>query len=407
MTALIRHVAPIIAAATAFAQPPVGPDQRPETISPDELNRAIGGPTLVTLSFDNARPEEVARALVSQAGIALDGYASTDLLKKMPPISFSAADQAFTATLAALARQLDVSFTLKTPGGFDKPPSGMTLQLQKSEDPQMKMAGPMVTRGPFVIIGTALERRKLTALPQASHGQIAPVAREEATLDFVVLGDPKLRQHGVHGAPTFPSGSAWRIRPAENEPPWDARARNQGPPFLEWRYRATCELTTAATQTPPFAATASEILVATKAEPWEIEDPLKATGAFKEVRIGQGTRRYEVKQIGPAARGRQQAYDVVLAISGIGIDKGRWSGWPTLPAGVVVDSFRLLDSNGTDYAPVSWEMKGGTFTATFDNSRGRGAGKVAEGTLTKAVWTLPTELRTVEIPVDLPSLPLP
>lgn len=410
MRAALRRLAILFAAATAVAQPPVAPDSKPETISPEALSEAIGGPSRVSLSFDNARPEEIVRALVAPVGIALDGYASTDLLKKMPPTSISISDQPFTVALTMLAKQLGVSFTLKHPTGFDAPASGMTLQLQKSTDPQMQMAGPILTRGPFVVIATALERRKTVALEENGGGENQPITREEATLEFVVLADPKLRQHGAYGAPKFADAGPWRIRPAENEAPWDARARNQGPPFLEWRYKATCELAADAQQTPPLTTTATGLLVTTKTEQWEIEDPLAANGIAKEVPLEGGKRRYEITEIRAAAaagRGRQQAYDVVLNISGVGIDKGRWSGWPALPADVVIDSFRLVDGDGADYTPLSWEMKGGTLNARFDNSKGRRAAKPASGPPAKAIWKLPVQIRAAEIPVEFPSLALP
>ncbi len=407
----MRGLAVAFVTASAFAQPPVGPDPRPDPISPEALNDAIGGPSLVTLRFNDARPEEVVRALVQQVGIALDSYASTDLLKKMPPMSVSVVEQPFTVALATVTAQLGVWFTLKNPTGFDNPPSGMTLQLQKNEDPQMQMAGPMLQRGPFLVIATAVERKRTAAVIDRRAGDQRRVSKDEATVDFVILGDPKLRQHFAYGAPKFGETAGWKIRSAETESPWDARVRNQGLPFLEWRYRATCELSGDLREsTPPLQATASDLLVATAIEKWVIEDAVEARGLARELPLAKGSRRYEVKEIAAAAaRGGagQHAYDVRLVLSGSGIDKGTWSGWPPLPAGTVLDSFRLLDADGRDYAPLSWEMKGGAFTAQFSNSRARGGGQPATGKATRAEWTLTKELRMVEIPIEFPALPLP
>ena len=55
----------------SVAQPPYGP---PETIAADDLDRAIGGPTLVTLKFTEARPEFVFASLAKQAGVHLHAY---------------------------------------------------------------------------------------------------------------------------------------------------------------------------------------------------------------------------------------------------------------------------------------------------------------------------------------------
>ena len=402
------HLAFGMAAAGVYAQPPTAPDPRPEMISPEALNEAIGGPSIVSLSFEKAPPEEIVRALVQQVGVALDSYASTDLLKTMPPVNVSLKDQPFIVALANFAAQLGLSFTLKNPTGFDKPPAGMTLQLQKTADPHQQLTGPISTHGPFVVIATAIERKRAVALASARAAEQAPITREEATLDFVVFADPKLRERGMFGTPHFTDGGGWRIRAAENEAPWDARARQQGPPFLEWRYRATCELPSGAQQAPPLKATGSGVVIATKSEQWEIEDPTGAKNLVKETQLGSGSRRYEINAITSApARPGQHSYDVVLTISGVGVDKGRWSGWPSLPASVVVDSFRLLDAEGRDYAPITWDIKGGTFTARFDNTKARRASKPASGPATNARWTIPTELRTAEIPVELPSQTLP
>lgn len=406
---LVKLSAFSVALTAAVAQPPVGPDPKPEKISPDELLAVIGGPTVVRLSFENARPEEVVRALVQPAGIVLDGYASTDLLKKMPPISVAIADQPFFVALKNVATQLGVSFTLKNPTGFDKPPSGMTLQLQKSEDPQTQISGPMITRGPFVIVATAIERKRSIALELTSAPDRKAPAREEVTVDFAVFADPKVRTRGLQGRPKFADVAPWRIRSAETEAPWDARERNQGPPHLEWRYRATCELPAGAQQAR-LQTTGSELLVTTKSEPWEIEDVSKAAGTSREVPVAGGTRRYQIEEIaltGGAATSRQSSYNVRLTLSGIGIDKGRWSDWPPIAASAVVDAFRLLDANGRDYAPVSWELKGSAFTATYSNAKGRNGGQPAVAHAAKAIWAVPAEIRSVEMPIEFAALPLP
>ena len=393
------------------AQPPVGPDPLPPEISPEQLSDLAGGPTLVTLKHDNARPERLFEALAEQAGILLDPYDSTTLLKKLPPLSIAIEAQPFLVALQTLASRVGVAFTLKNPTGFAAPPSGMMLQLQQSDDPQMHMSGPAIVRGPFVVIATALERTRSVALVGDAPENSPPAARDEAILDFVVFADPKLRVMGVQGAPIFISEGEWQIRSADEEGVWGVRSRQQGQPFLEWRFRARCKLPPDARRTPPFAARATKLLVTTNSAEWVIPDVSAAKDASKEVPLAGGQRRYMVNAVTASGNTRnrpgQETYAVNLSVTGIGVTKGRWSGWPPLTAADIVGSFRLVDSAKHDYRPQGYELKNETFTGTFSNDRGRASGPRATGPAEEAIWKLPTEIRMVSMPVDFAALPLP
>lgn len=93
----------IFGASAAIAQPPVGPDPRPKVISPDDLSKAIGGPTLVTVKGTEARPEKLFASLAEQAGLHLDQYLSMDLLKKKPAISANINAEPVMSALKKLA----------------------------------------------------------------------------------------------------------------------------------------------------------------------------------------------------------------------------------------------------------------------------------------------------------------
>jgi hypothetical protein len=134
----------LMAMHVVLAQPPVGPDPQPKTISTEEFNKMIGGPSLVTMDFKDARPEKVYAALAEQAGMVLDEYLFTDLLKTLPPMTVSIKGQPILVALGKLAAQQGLHFTFRHHAR--SPACSVALQLRKINDPQMEMDGPMLER---------------------------------------------------------------------------------------------------------------------------------------------------------------------------------------------------------------------------------------------------------------------
>src|ERR1035438_1164803 len=89
----------LLATHVVMAQPSYRPDPTPKAISTEEFNKAIGGPTLVTMDFKDARPEQVYEALAQQVGMLLYTDESISLLKALPPMTVSIKNQPFLATL--------------------------------------------------------------------------------------------------------------------------------------------------------------------------------------------------------------------------------------------------------------------------------------------------------------------
>jgi hypothetical protein len=413
-----------VAAGSTSAQPPVAPDPRPAVISPSDLDKAIGGPTLVTLQFKDAPPEKVFGSLAEQAGVYFNAYtSSTDGLKKLvPPMTVAVERQPFLSTLQTLAARYGLRFALKT-SFIAESATGLTLALERSEDPQMQMSGPVLARGPFVVIATSIQRARTVALTaDPAKAKPAPAARGDLYVDFVVLADPKLRERLI-GAPVFwdafpvndREANRWTFRSVDSgseQGVWGERFRNMGRPPLEWRYTAHRTLpTNGDVRFPPLKATATQMLVTTKSVTWEVQDILSAKNTAKEVSLTEGSRRYIVHEVKKAPDKyfprRGFMYEVRLSLSGVGITKGRWSGWPALTSKNVVDTLRLVDAEGRDFAPYRYELKDETFTCAFSSGAARGVGKVALGQPATLLWQLPTEIRTIVIPMEFSDLPMP
>lgn len=398
-----------------MAQPPTGPDPDPRIISPEELSKALSGPTLVTLHFKDARPEQVFQALTEQAGVHLNAYQTTDLLKKLPPLTVSIERQPFAAALHTLASRCGLSFNTTTSREFEKSASGLTLTLKQSPDPQEQMSGPMRVQGPFVVIATSIQSRRTTALVSDRAVEASPTtSRNDLFVDFVILGDPKLRTHGLDGAPIFQASNAalWDIRSVDSEGLWNARANSQGVTPLEWRFTAHLKApTVAGQQSIGLQATSTELLVTTKSETWEVPDILSVKDLARTIDLTEGKRRYIIHSVQPEENndlsGRGERYAVRLTLSGVGISKGVWSGWPAPSLSNLIGALRLVDDEGRDFAPYRYELKANEFSGSFWNGRARRLGKQAVGKPAKLLWRLPTEIRTVEIPIEFTELPLP
>lgn len=410
----------MLATGTAvLAQPPMAPDQRPKAISPDDLDRAIGGPTLVTLNHQQARPELVFHDLAKQAGVLLDPYESTALLKKLPSLSISVEKKPVLLVLHTLASQLELSFTLKSSLRFEQSPTWLVLQLKRGNEPQTRMSGPLLSRGPFVVIATSIQRTRTIALT-GDPKQTTSAAQDGLSVDFVILGDPRLRRQGILGSPTFFSRKGWTIRSADNESPWKERTAHQGPALLEWRFTAHRNLTSDEQRVPSLRATATSLLVTTRSKTWEISDLLAVKDAKRDVTLAEGDRRYTLHGITVAQRpgvgigaARQDVSTVRVSVSGVGFDNDMWSGWPPLTADHLVSSLRLVDSNGADFLPESYQLQKRMLSVQFSNlsphvteRQGSEPTFVADKPA-KLLWSLPAEIRTVEIPIDFADLPMP
>lgn len=397
---------------TASAQPPVGPDPRPKVIALDDLNRVIGGSTLVTLKFTDARPEAVAASLAKQAGFHLDAYETTSTLKKLPAISVDLDGVPVLVALKSLAAKQGLNFTLTRSGEYEKNPSGLTLRMQSAADPVLRMEGPTLVRGPFLIIATSVQRTRTNSLSVLAKDRPA-TTRDDYALEFVFLGDPKLLKHGLLGVPTLFGIDGWTIRSVDGDTPWRSRASEKGSSPLEWRFSAHRRIPPLdPPKVPTFAANATRMLVTTKTATWEVADILSVKDVSKEVTLAEGKRLYTVHEIKEientdvSKRGRM--YTVKLGVSGVGVSKGKWSGWPEPSAPYLFKDFRLVDAEGREYARYGdLEFKAPNLSARFWSGAGQGDGATAKGPPVRAIWTLPAEFRSIEIPIEFANLPLP
>ncbi|MBC7816583.1 MAG: hypothetical protein IAG10_06825, partial [Planctomycetaceae bacterium] len=181
---------------------------------------------------------------------------------------------------------------------------------------------------------------------------------------------------------------------------------------LEWRFTAHLKASPATSQrSVGLQATSTELLVTTKSETWEVPNILDVKDLAKTIELTEGKRRYIIHSVQPEENndlsGRGERYAVRLTLSGVGISKGRWSGWPAPSLSSLIGALRLVDAEGRDFAPYSYELKETAFSGSFWNGRARGLGKEAVGKPAKLLWRLPTEIRTVEIPIEFAELPLP
>jgi hypothetical protein len=366
-----------------------------ERISPQELARLIGKPTLVTLQLKEASALEVFRALsqqAAQAGLKLRIKNEFFLSEHEERITINLVNRPLWEALREVAPKLGL-FVQEGYGSFGQ----MTLDKQG-----IYLQGPAVSTGPCVIVLDAL-RGTRTLYPDNRPPQ--------AALDVVfrVLVEPKLR--------TNPHSFRFHILEARDEkgesllPSGQQISNHFGGGILTPRLQVEgFRLPTHGAGRMVKLRGTLRFLVQTKSEFWKVPDIMKVRNATRTVVTARGTERYEVIEAS-----QKDDTDAVIKL--------KVTRQPLPPVGDpdqqndeaehfypfdhnVGGLMRVLDARGKELTHSGGEIGDNGDELTVD----LGVTQIAQEPRGKAavlIWEIPLQYKEVVIPFEFNDLALP
>lgn len=395
-------------AGTVHAQPPVAPDQKPVSISMEDLTRSLDGPSLIGFNLSNVSATTLFNTIAQSGGVALDPYETSALLKSLPTQSHAFKNDPFLQVLRTCCKECGLYFEfVKTTSNST---SGLTLRLRKADNAAYSMDGPTLGNGLFQVFITQTHRNRLESLRLADTPPLSKITiHEELIVDFVIFADPKVLQQGMVGSWQFTDSDGWKIRSVDKEGIWTERARNHAS-LLEWRFTATKVIKPGdALKAVPLQLTGLGPLVVTKTERWEIDN--LTSPSSKESQLKEGLRQHKLLDVkhlpNRRASNSGETYVVQFCVEGVGISKGRWSNWPLMNGSDLVTPFRLLDADGHDFGLKSVQYNNNIVVAEFNSRFRRGAAPLPTGPAVKIVWHIPTEIRTAALNLKFKDISVP
>lgn len=365
-------------------------DRTAKTITVTELNRLIGGPTLVSLHLKNVPPqrvfEEIARQTNSSIDTAMFGYQTT---RKFAPMSIDVDRKPFWPLLFSLAEKLKISVY---------PTVDTRIILQDGAHNGLYF-GPVTDSGAVLIC--------VQSSSSAVGFDYANPQKLEADrwLHFNLVIDPKLRLLDI--SPPF------QIETAADEKgrtlfETRSRASSQGVPFgLNTRvdFNATGQ-PVASDRLVKLSGTA-KILVATKVERWAVSDVLKVKNVVKNVRRTAGNSQYVLRDVVQT----DHNYEVHLSLSRREFDlqnvNPRNGDFQYRVQLYDAQNRQLLRrENGARVLADPARKDGERIFLTVPFERGPKDWKLRRGAPFKLVVEIPT-VRAVEVPFRFTDLPLP
>ena len=154
--------------------------QNAQTVTPAQLSRLIGGPTLITLHFKKAAPEKVFAEVARQARVKILTPALDDQNKPVAPISIDVVRQPFWRVMRSLCSQINADADVGT-DIYDTRPVTITLGGNES------IRGPVSDQNLALAVAESISQS--SELDYYQPGYID----QTWSLNLILVVDPKLR----------------------------------------------------------------------------------------------------------------------------------------------------------------------------------------------------------------------
>jgi hypothetical protein len=366
----------------AHAQPQNPP---PKKILAVEAAQKLGGPTLISLHFNQTTALTVVESLARQAGLAVDP-AAVEILQNQPIDSIGIDRQPFWPVMQSLSSRLKINLGINPEPNFASSQRGLAIGLTSDS-----IQGPAEMCGPFMLVLTSTGRSIQLAADRT------PATGQRVSIEFVLLADPKLHPRGRPNGQqleliTDLGGPLQIQRPADY---WVADLKEPWP--LCWRFKAVAELAESGVRSiTNVRGQLTGILAPLAWQPWEISEVLNGKELSQSVGGATFTFRGLTKASGLAP------YHLALSSGGRGETAD--FGWPARSDLDRLATLQLLDVQGRRFVPQSWRSENGNFLVAFMAGNATNA---TQGEPAKLIWHLPTEIAEIQIPFEFRGLPLP
>lgn len=383
---------PLFAAALTFSAPTRGADKpTAPTISLEELNRIIGGPTLISLHFKDAPAMTVFRALAQQATLEIQPMYA-DLIKDLRPVSIDIDEQPFWLAVREVCAQSGAELYQ----GF-----GKDIMIVPNGDLSLS-GGPFVQHGPIMVVAASARREKrwqyfAPAGPSATKGET------QREIQLTIIVDPKLRL--LSNVPPLRFTTAVDEKGRTIFQP-ESRISASGKEFTlnaHMKFASTVGFTDS--QRLAKLAGQTKLFLALGTENWQIDDVLHAKNLGHVVQRGGEDSSYVLLGVKPTA----QNYEVRLSIAR---REFAWQDQDQVPAaGDFQLRVHLYDAQNREFRRAFFaqrvEEKGDTVFLTVPFERAAVGGQNQPGIPHKLVVEIPRMVRAVELPFEFTDLPLP
>lgn len=353
-----------------------------QTVTMGELNQLIGGPTLVTLHFQNAAPKTIFAELARQAKVTID-TSPLDFQPEKPlaPISVDVVRQPFWPVIRSLCTRLHVAIYADASGG---------LFVQR-DTPNSLTRGPVCSLGPVLLVADSGDRS--VKREYSSSGD----RTQDRGMSLLIIVDPKLRLLG--DLPKLQLNAAIDEKGRKLFKAGSTPSSGQGNPF-ELSTRIDYHTTGGPSDSRRLADLkgTGKLFVGFNVQRWEVPDVLQAKNVVRTIKRGTGTSRYVFSGLEVT----DNNYIVHLTISKREFD--------------LQDQFaleadfdlrvHLYDAQGHEFGRVQFGAKVGddtdpvSLTVPFERPDDHSS-KPA-----KLVVEIP-DVRAVEVPFEFKDLPLP
>ncbi len=363
--------------ATALAQPQNPP---PKHYSAAAVGEMLGGPTLISLKKQNAKPADVLKSVCEQAGIKVS-YELEGAVQDRPPLSVNFDKQPFWAVVRSLSADLKQPIAFEDGFQLSDSPTGLSLGLSMHSP-----LGPASAAGPFLVVVNSISR----TTDLASNGQ--PQGNQRVVAELLVLIDPKLKTRG------YPEGRKIELQSETGTalksvgPDWNWAIDAKSISPLVWRLKAIAELPDSSVRRIAKLSGEFDGFLSTLAtEKWQIDQPLSAKEQNKNVGGATFAFRGFEKKGGNAH---------LLHVGSWGVGETSDFGWPPRSDRDLISSLRLLNEKGDRLPPNSWQIDSGKLAIDFQILP-------QQGVPTTLVWELAKQVGEIDIPFEFTDLPLP
>ncbi len=348
--------------------------------------RALVGPSIVTIRMKGAHPKEVFAELARQAGAQLRPN-PTNLWesREWPKVDLDIDQQPFWQAMREICSKVGVS-----PQTSGRERDMVIMDRNASGRPFGE--APAVVAGPFLIVANYINRSHYVDLNQPAN------VRRTATIQLSVYAEPKIRVVQAAYAPDVEE--CVDARGNDLAMPRNAAVTlHMQPPSGGWMWNMSVSLQPKADTGDRIARlkAATRFMMQTKSETVEVDNVMAASNVTRTI----GGRKFllkDIKKIG------DNNYATQLTVYKAGWSAQEWTmayAWNT---------FRLVDAEGNDLSRVGVSQTSAgadQMNVTLQFQRLNWAGQREAGEPAKLVWEVPTQTREVEIPFEFKDIPLP
>ena len=387
-----RTVFSLLTAALTFCAPARCADKpTAPTISLEELNQIIGGPTLISLHFKNAPAMTVFRALAQQAKMEIKAT-FIDPAKDLRPVSIDIDEQPFWLAV----RQVCAQSGAELYQGF-----GKDIIIAPNGDLSLS-GGPFVQHGPIMVVAASTRREKRWQY-FAPAGPSATKRETQREIQLTIIVDPKLRL--LSNLPPLRFTTAVDEKGRTIFQPKSGISANGTSFTLNAHMRFGSTVGFAESQRLAKLTGQTKLFLALGMENWQIDDVLQAKNAMRVVQRGGEDVSYALLGVRPT----DQNYEVRLSIAR---REFAWQNQDQVPAaGDFQLRVHLYDAQNREFRRATFaqrvEENADTVFLTVPFARGSGDAKDQSGIPQKLVVEIPRMVRAVELPFEFTDLPLP